>query len=788
MNVQPKLTRTLNATRRGRRNLALVVTLALLTLSVSLSSWHAQARTAPSAAPLFATLTVNSLDDSGPGTLRQAIADAQPGDTIDFSVTGEILLISGHLVINKHLTIQGPGQTLLTINGNQASRIFHIVGGVNATINDLTITNGKVTNLSPPYNIPVGGGILNEGSLQLTRCAVTQNVALGEYLVSVGGVMNLHGTLSIAHCTITGNTADGSDVSDSTYVEGGGIWSYGPTTMINSTITDNLARGEGGGFGYVVGGGIYVREGNHFVTNCLIARNRIAAARILAEGGGIFTGGGTLTLTNSTLSGNQIENTGGSARGGGLRTTDSLSGAPPRITNCTLTSNSVSSNSSASGGGIFTEGGHTPYVKNSIVAGNTVSPSGAGPDVIGSYVTQGYNLIGKNDNSTGFVNGANQDQVGTIAAPLDPQLAPLANNGGLTQTHALLATSPAIEAGDNCVLTNTCASPNAGLSLTTDQRGAGFPRIIGASVDIGAVEYNATPTLTAYGVTIAQSSAVNNVSLGIAGDLDQAPETLSVSATLSIGSGVTLSGISVSSAGNVTANVEATCGATNSTFTLRVTDSGSLSAESLLTVNVTPETTPPTINPISPVVVSLPLNSPTTSMVVNFPLPTATDNCTANPTVTTTPASGSVFPVGTTTVNVTALDGAGNQSTASFTVTVNAGYHFTGFFSPVDNLPVVNTVNAGQAIPVKFSLGSNRGLNIFAAGFPASQRVACSSGAPVSPIEETVNAGASSLSYDAAADRYNYVWKTDRAWKGQCRKLILTFNDGTTREALFQFK
>ncbi|HEX4947303.1 MAG TPA: PxKF domain-containing protein, partial [Blastocatellia bacterium] len=214
---------------------------------------------------------------------------------------------------------------------------------------------------------------------------------------------------------------------------------------------------------------------------------------------------------------------------------------------------------------------------------------------------------------------------------------------------------------------------------------------------------------------------------------------------------------------------------------------GSLFAASELTVNVSLETTPPTINAINNVIVSLPPNSTATSMVVTFPLPTASDNCTANPTVMTYPVSGSNFPVGVTTVNVTARDGADNQATSSFTVTVSAGYNFTGFFSPVDNAPVVNRVSAGSAIPVKFSLGGNRGLNIFAAGFPVSQQIACGSGTP-DDIEETVTAGASSLTYDATTDRYHYVWKTDRAWKGTCRKLMLKFNDGTTREALFQFK
>jgi hypothetical protein len=121
-------------------------------------------------------------------------------------------------------------------------------------------------------------------------------------------------------------------------------------------------------------------------------------------------------------------------------------------------------------------------------------------------------------------------------------------------------------------------------------------------------------------------------------------------------------------------------------------------------------------------------------------------------------------------------------------VIVRIVYNFTGFFQPVDNLPIINVATAGSAIPVKFSLGGNKGLNIFAAGYPVSQQIACPGGAPIDPIEETATAGGSSLSYDATTDQYKYVWKTNKAWKGMCRQLILNLNDGTRRDASFQFK
>lgn len=115
-------------------------------------------------------------------------------------------------------------------------------------------------------------------------------------------------------------------------------------------------------------------------------------------------------------------------------------------------------------------------------------------------------------------------------------------------------------------------------------------------------------------------------------------------------------------------------------------------------------------------------------------------------------------------------------------------YAFTGFFSPVDNLPTVNLVNAGRAIPVKFSLGGDQGLDIFETGYPKSQQITCDSSAPVDGIEQTVTAGGSSLSYDALLDQYTYVWKTDKAWAGTCRQLVLKLDDGSVHRANFKFK
>lgn len=114
-------------------------------------------------------------------------------------------------------------------------------------------------------------------------------------------------------------------------------------------------------------------------------------------------------------------------------------------------------------------------------------------------------------------------------------------------------------------------------------------------------------------------------------------------------------------------------------------------------------------------------------------------------------------------------------------------YPFAGFFQPIDNLPVTNSLKAGAAVPVKFSLGGFLGLNIFANGYPRVQLMQCVAGAPVDAIEETVNAGGSTLAFDTGTGRYIYIWKTDKAWAGSCGQLQLGLSDGEVYVARFMF-
>jgi predicted extracellular nuclease len=115
-------------------------------------------------------------------------------------------------------------------------------------------------------------------------------------------------------------------------------------------------------------------------------------------------------------------------------------------------------------------------------------------------------------------------------------------------------------------------------------------------------------------------------------------------------------------------------------------------------------------------------------------------------------------------------------------------YNFTGFFQPVDNAPVLNIAKAGSGIPVKFSLDGAQGLDIFSAGYPLSRRIACDTTIPANDVEQTVNAGGSSLTYTASTDQYTYTWKTNKAWVGTCRQFVMVLKDGSIHFANFQFK
>jgi len=130
-----------------------------------------------------------------------------------------------------------------------------------------------------------------------------------------------------------------------------------------------------------------------------------------------------------------------------------------------------------------------------------------------------------------------------------------------------------------------------------------------------------------------------------------------------------------------------------------------------------------------------------------------------------------------------------DDNVPQFRVYYGLSYPFGGFLSPVDAPPTVNVAKAGSAVPVKFSLGSDLGLAILAAGSPSSVQVACAASSTVDDVEETSTASNSGLKYDAGSNQYTYVWKTEKSWAGTCRELRLAFTDNApAKTAMFQFK
>jgi len=195
------------------------------------------------------------------------------------------------------------------------------------------------------------------------------------------------------------------------------------------------------------------------------------------------------------------------------------------------------------------------------------------------------------------------------------------------------------------------------------------------------------------------------------------------------------------------------------------------------------DTTPPSITISSPTAADYTLGQSVTASYTCADADSGVASCVGSV------PSGSLIDtasVGVKTFSVEATDAAGNRATV--TVNYRVIYPWTGFFQPVDNLPVFNQVSASRSVPVKFSLGGDRGLSIFAAGYPTSRSITCATGNPVDDIEQPGNAGTSSLSYDPITGQYTYTWKTEKAWAGTCRQFVIRLVDGTDHTASFKFK
>jgi hypothetical protein len=414
------------------------------------------------------TILVTNTNDSGPGSLRDALAAANDGDTIDATgVSGTILLTSGELQINHNVTINGPGAGSLEVNANDTSRVFENFAS-NVTITGITIANG--------FTIDVfqgGGGILSHGGIALTinNSSIVSNFG-GAY---AGGISSGEGAnLTVANSVISNNsssingggiafsgggklTITNSIISGNNSPSGGGIHvDGGMVTVGNSTINDNVGGcNDGGGIGITDNAQLTVM--NSTISGNVATDTFGGCGLQAAYGGGIaIEGGATVTITTSTISGNVVDATIGD--GGGV-----YGGAGT----LTVTSSTISDNSAPGSGGSFWNGGTANIgdtVLNSGTSGGTIFNSG------GTVTSLGYNLA--SDDGGGVLTGPG-DQINT-----DPMLGPLQNNGGPTFTQALLPGSPAINAGN----------PSFTPPPRFDQRGPGFRRVVHGRIDIGSYE------------------------------------------------------------------------------------------------------------------------------------------------------------------------------------------------------------------------------------------------------------------------------------------------------------
>jgi FG-GAP-like repeat len=406
---------------------------------------------------LLSAITVtNTLDDGSVGSLRWAVGQANAGggaETIKFdpslfNTPQTITLTQGQLELSDPTgteTITGPAVGV-TVSGGGQSRVFQVDKGVTASISGVTITAGSVGRN--------GGGLYNLGTAALTNCTITGNSAgYG------GGLSDYFGTATLTNCTVSGNSAHSG---------GGGVSALGATiTLTNCTISGNSAGSGSGGVG--------VYASAITLTNCTVSGNSALGTSTSYSGGGLYIGGNpsftTAMLTNCTVSGNTAAN------GGGLdiRIKPSVGSTAATLTNCTVSGNIGTSAQSGSVAGVYVYSGNTMFI-NTIVAGNT-NVAGAS-DIGGPGTVSGSNNLIGNGGSGGLASGVDGNLVGVA----NPGLGPLADNGGPTQTMALLPGSPALRAG-------TAVS-----GLTTDQRGqpADLP-----SPDIGAYQDGPVPFIVA---------------------------------------------------------------------------------------------------------------------------------------------------------------------------------------------------------------------------------------------------------------------------------------------------
>ncbi len=391
---------------------------------------------------------LDNITSPGNLSLREAVtvANTRPFLTniITFSSStnsAELDLNNGQISITVPMTITGNGSGNTVINAHQLSRIFFVTESANSfTLNNVTLKNGRTT-----ANNSSGGAIRTESAFS--------------------------GPVTINNSVLTGNSTTGI------YSGGGAVYGLGAAlTISRSTLNGNSTSGNSAVGGAVVGRTITIREST-FSGN--------STSGNFSSGGAIFANFQTLVVSQSTFSGNSVS---GLSSGGAIALQQS---GILVLSQSTLTQNSAPF---GDGGAIVTSTAAVT-IRNSIVAGNTSNASPSSSDIRMNSSTAPVitnSLIGRSDGTTltptvGTTPDANGNFIGGITdgTKINPLLAPLANNGGPTLTHALQTGSLARNNGSNASAVDVT---NGNVALTTDQRGSGFARITAGTVDMGAVE------------------------------------------------------------------------------------------------------------------------------------------------------------------------------------------------------------------------------------------------------------------------------------------------------------
>jgi len=457
------------------------------------------------------SIPVNNCDDSGAGSLRDAVDSAIDGDTIDLTALdcSTITLTSGAIAIAvDSLTIQGPNALLLTIDGGYSDRVFWHLGFGTLTISDVSVSKGRKYLNDGDNGNAAGGCVFSTGDVTFNHSwAKYCKAGSNDPTVTVrGGAIYAENGVFMDGSMVTGSTAY---TVGSTASRGGGVYTPGNLLVLNSTISGNTATTTGGGVqvgsshgtaggygrikystisantqrttGYVLGGGGVYLTGDAYISHSTISGNSgCRGVGIYFVNAGNATG--PAAIYSSTVSGNSGTYCGVNSGAGGVQSFNE----DMVIMDSTIAFNTYTDNRTENkyGAGVRMANANTLDLENTIIAGNMVqnlTSSDLLPDDIGGR--EGASVNGANNlvYMTDILLPA-----GTILLT-DPSLRALNLNGGSTATHMPNFGSPVIDFGNNVS------------GATVDQRGPGYPRILGALPDIGAVEAKLSDEIFANG-------------------------------------------------------------------------------------------------------------------------------------------------------------------------------------------------------------------------------------------------------------------------------------------------